>query len=379
MAWSKPRESRDQMVLFPEKLDDAIAADHPVRVIWAMLQKLDWGRWEDQYDQTQGQPPIHPSILVGVILYGLLKRIRTSRALEEALQVRMDFRWLVEGRSIDHSTLAKFRTAHPELLQDTFVQVGLIAQQMGHLTLVTLGYDGTRLRASNRRTGTRTPAEIRQAKEDLAKEYAAHDEAITKAQANEDEVFDAAKQAAVADAENRGKQLQRQSDQIEAALAELKKIEDAGKKVPDRLPITDPECRIAKNKEGGFGTNYNPTVTVDADSGLIAACDVISGIDEQNHMHEAIDQVRKDFMDGDTQRPIEVLADGLMATGEEHRGLPGEEHRILHAGWPGESCLPRRSQPAGRRRSDCRPSTAWQETQARRRRQANVRQVGVFI
>ena len=62
--------------------------------------------------------------------------------------------------------------------------------------------------------------------------------------------------------------------------------------------------------------NYNPTATVDADSGLIAAADVISGIDEQSHLHEAIDQVREDFMGGDTQRPIEVLADGLMATGE---------------------------------------------------------------
>lgn len=316
MAWSKPREGRDQLLLIPEKLDDAITADHPVRTIWAVLQKLDWSRWEARYDQTKGQPPIHPSILVGVILYGLLKRIRTSRALEEALGVRMDFRWLVEGRSIDHSTLAKFRTAHPELLQDAFVQVGLIAQQMGHLTLVTLGYDGTRLRASNRRSGTRTPAELRQAKEELAKEFAAHNEAVRKAQASEDEVFDAAEQAAAADAEARGKQLQRQSDQIEAALAEIQKIEDSGKKVPDRLPITDPECRIAKNKEGGFGTNYNPTATVDADSGLIAACDVISGIDEQNHMHEAVEQVRQDFMDGDTQRPIEVLADGLMATGK---------------------------------------------------------------
>lgn len=323
MAWAKPKESRDQLVLFPEKLDDAIAADHPVRTIWAMLQKVDWKRWEDEYVLTKGQPPIHPSILVAIILFGLLKRIRTSRALEEALQVRIDFRWLAEGRSIDHSTIAKFRTAHPELLQHVFVQVGLIAQQMGHLTLATLGYDGTRLRASNRRSGTRSPKELRMAREELAKEFVDHNEAAAKAQASEDEVFDAAKKAtAAADLESRGKQLQRQSDQIEAALAEIKRIEDSGKKVPDRIPITDPECRIAKNKEGGFGTNYNPTVTVDADSGLIAAGNVISGLDEQSHMHAAVDQVRRDFMDGDAARRTEVLADGLMATGENIAACP---------------------------------------------------------
>ena len=323
MAWAKAKESRDQLVLFPEKLDDAIPTDHPVRTVWALLQKINWKSWEEQYVLIKGHPPIHPSILVGVILYGLLKRIRTSRALEEALQVRMDFRWLVEGRWIDHSTISKFRTAHPERLGEVFVQLGLIAQQMGHLTLVSLGYDGTRLRASNRRSGTRTPDELRRAKEELVRELAAHQEAAEKAQAKEDEVFDAAeKAAAAADLETRGKELQLQSDRIEAALAEIQKIEDSGKKVPDRIPITDPECRIAKNKEGGFGTNYNPTATVDADSGLIAAHDVISGIDEQSHMHEAVDQVRRDFMDGDQEREIEVLADGLMATGENIAACP---------------------------------------------------------
>lgn len=335
MAWAQAKESRDQLVLFPEKLDDVIPPDHPVRTIWAILQKVNWTRWEAQYVLTKGQPPIHPSILAAVILYGLLKRIRTSRALEEALQVRMDFRWLAEGRSIDHSTIAGFRTAHPELLQDVFVQVGLIAQQMGHLTLATLGYDGTRLRASNRRSGTRTPEELRKAKKELAEEFAAHNQAAAKAQAGEDEVFDAAEAAtAAAELEARGKDLQRQSDRIEAALAEIEKIEASGKKVPDRIPITDPQCRIAKNKEGGFGTNYNPTATVDADSGLIAAHDVISGIDEQSHMHEAIDQVRRDFIDGDTDRPIEVLADGLMATGENIAACPDKNVELFTPAGP---------------------------------------------
>ena len=310
MGWAQPKENRQQIVLFPEKLDDVLPPEHSVRTFDAILGKVDWAQWEAAYVLSKGQPPIHPRVLAGVILYGLLKRIRTSRALEEALQVRLDFRWLAQGRSIDHSTIAKFRTANTEAIGGLFVQIGLIAQQMGHLTLTTLGYDGTQLRASNRRSGTRTPAELREAKKQLSAEFDKHRQAVEQAQRNEDEVFDS---AAAADKE---KQLTAQSQQIDAALAEIERIENAGKKVPDRLPITDPECRIAKNKEGGFAPNYNPTATVDADSGLIAAADVISGIDEQSHLHEAIDQVREDFMGGDTQRPIEVLADGLMATGE---------------------------------------------------------------
>jgi len=331
MTWAKPRESRDQLVLFSEKLDDAVALDHPVRKFSAILDRVDWSAWEAKYDLTRGQPPIHPSVLAGAILYGLLKRIRTSRALEEALQMRLDFRWLAQGRSIDHSTLANFRTAHSELLADLFVQIGLIAQQMGHLTLVTLGYDGTRLRANNRPTGTRSPEELRKAKEQLAAEFQAHREAIQQAQASEDEVFDA---AAAADAQKRSEQLQRQSDQVDLALAEIARIEASGKKVPARLPITDPNCRIAKNKHGGFAPNYNPTVTVDADSGLIAACDVISGTDEQSHMHQAIDEVRRDFLSHDADRPIEVLADGLMATGENIAACPEKNVEFYSPGGP---------------------------------------------
>jgi len=317
MGWSQPKETRDQLVLFPEKLDEVVSAEHPVRQLDAILEKVDWSAWEAGYVLTKGHPPIHPRVLAGVILYGLLKRVRTSRALEEALQVRLDFRWLAEGRHIDHSTIAGFRTAHTESLSGLFVQIGLIAQQMGHLTLVRLGYDGTRLRASNRRSGTRTPDELRAMKQQLATEFEEHRQAVEQAQANEDEVFDAALSAVASNRADKEQELSRQSDQIDAALAEIARIESEGKKVPDRLPITDPQSRISKNKEGGFAPNYNPTATVDADSGLIAACDVISGIDEQSHMPDAIEQVRENFMQGDeADREIEVLADGLMATGE---------------------------------------------------------------
>ena len=310
MGWSKAKEPRDQIVLFAEKLDDALVAEHPVRKLDAILERIDWSAWEAEYVLTIGQPPIHPRVLSGIIIYGLLKRIRTSRALEEALQVRLDFRWLAEGRTIDHSTIAAFRTSNLERIGELFVQIGMIARQMGHLTLVKLGYDGTRLRASNRRSGTRTPDELREAKKQLAAEFEEHQRVTEEAQTNEDEVFDAAA------ATDKQTQLERNIEQVDAALAEIERIEAAGKKVPDRLPITDPQSRIAKNKEGGFAPNYNPTATVDADSGLIAAGDVISGIDEQSHMHAAIDEVRENFLADDRDRSIEVLADGLMATGE---------------------------------------------------------------
>jgi len=96
--------ARDQLVLFPERLDQAVDVDHDFRLVDKTLQSVDFSEWEARYDLTKGQPPIHPRTMAGVILDGLLCRISSSRALEEALQVRLGFRWLAEGRRIDHSS-----------------------------------------------------------------------------------------------------------------------------------------------------------------------------------------------------------------------------------------------------------------------------------
>ncbi len=162
---------RAQMVLFAERLEDAIAADHSVRLLDSILDRVDWKPWELRFQLKKGRPPIHPRTLAAAILYGIQKRTRSSRALEEAIGVRLDFRWLVHGRTIDHTTLSKFRTSHAGLLKNLFIQVVLIAKELGHLPLQSLGFDGTKIRSNNRRTGTRTPAGLAREKEELADKF----------------------------------------------------------------------------------------------------------------------------------------------------------------------------------------------------------------
>jgi transposase len=311
MDWAKSPEVRDQMVLFPSRLDEVIGQDHNVRLLDDILGRLDWSKWESTYDLRRGQPPFHPRILAGVILYGLLTRVRTSRALEEALQVRLDFRWLVEGRSIDHTTISEFRRKNADALKDTFVQIGLVAREMGWLPLETLAFDGTRMRANNRRTGTRTPDRLREMKEELAAKFAELEAKTAAVDTQEDEVFGEQSthtlSAELADVERRRKQ-------VDAVLAEIERMEQAADTIPNRVPITDPQSRVTPNKEGGFAPNYTPLATVDVDSGLIVSADVISNTDEDKHLIPAIEDVQEQF-DLDAP-PAEVLADGMMATGE---------------------------------------------------------------
>src|SRR5882757_8807682 len=52
-------------------------------------------------------------------------------------------------------------------LKSLFVQVGLVAKELGMLQLERMAFDGTRVRANNRRSGTRTPDELRQMRAEL--------------------------------------------------------------------------------------------------------------------------------------------------------------------------------------------------------------------
>jgi len=196
-----------------------------------------------------------------VILYGLLTRIRSSRALEEALQIRLAPLicgcWLVEGRSIDHTTISEFRRKNADALKDTFVQIGMVAREMGCLPLQTLTFDGTRIRSNNRKTGTRIPDRLRELKKELAAKFAELEAKTQLADAQEEERLGDASAHTLSD---KLADVERRQQQVDAALAEIARLETAGETVPKRLPITDPESRVMPNKEGGFAPNYTPTV-----------------------------------------------------------------------------------------------------------------------
>jgi len=118
--WADAPVVRQQRTMFSPTLDEMIAADDPVRLVDEILTKLDWSEWESEYDGRRGQPPIHPRIVAAAMLYGLCRGLRSTRKLEEACRYRFDFVWLVEGRRIDHTTFAKFRTRFDRPLKKLF-------------------------------------------------------------------------------------------------------------------------------------------------------------------------------------------------------------------------------------------------------------------
>lgn len=308
MRWATTELDRDQLILFPERLDDVVPANHAVRLLDEILGSLDWSAWESKYkDVDRGRPPYAPRLLASVVLYGLLVQIRASRKLEEALFVRLDFRWLAQGTIIDHSTLCQFRHKHSDALSDLFIKVGVIAHETMMTPLCRLAFDGSRCRASNHRQRSLTPEQLRKLEQELAEKVAELQKQADAEDAASQESFDShpdALSAEMADVKKRAAKIQK-------ALAELNRLEQAGEDVPKRFPLTDPDSRITPNKEGGFAANYSPVATVDVDSGLIVAGDVIPHTDEEQHLVGAVKSVEANF----GVKPDEVLTDGLNATG----------------------------------------------------------------
>ena len=74
---------RDQATLFPKRLDEAIGAGNPVRVVDAFIDALDLAELGfDVVPEATGRPGYHPATMLKMYLYGYLNQVQSSRRLE---------------------------------------------------------------------------------------------------------------------------------------------------------------------------------------------------------------------------------------------------------------------------------------------------------
>ena len=106
-----------------------------------------------------------------------------------------------------------------------------------------------------------------------------------------------------------------------------------------RVPVTDPDAHVLKNKEGGYAPNYTPTAAVDTATGAIVDADVPAGSDEAGVVETAVDAATE--MSG--HKPSGVLFDGGFATGANLEGLSLEGVPVY-----APSGVPNESNPAAR-------------------------------
>jgi transposase len=82
--------------LFPERLDDYLGDDNPVRAIDVFVDELDLVElgFRGVEPQATGRPAYHPATLLKIYIYGYLNRVQSSRRLERECQRNIELVWL---------------------------------------------------------------------------------------------------------------------------------------------------------------------------------------------------------------------------------------------------------------------------------------------
>ncbi len=91
-------QSRTQVTLFPEVLDDFILENNSVRVIDTFVNELNLAEmgFKRTTPKLTGRPGYAPAIMLKLYIYGYLNRIQSSRRLERESQRNVELMWLVE-------------------------------------------------------------------------------------------------------------------------------------------------------------------------------------------------------------------------------------------------------------------------------------------
>jgi len=142
---------QNQVMLLPPSLDELIAANHPVRVINEVLNKIDIEPLVRQY-KPGGTSSYHPLLLLKVLVYGYINNIYSSRKIEEAVEQNIHFMWLAGMSKPDHNTINRFRSERlKDPLRKIFVQVVELLAAEGLLSIKELYIDGTKIEANANR------------------------------------------------------------------------------------------------------------------------------------------------------------------------------------------------------------------------------------
>jgi len=139
----------DQLILFAPDLKQWLPEDDLIYFIMDVLNELDLQPIYREYRQGKGgQPPYHPRMMVGLLLYAYCIGLPSSRKIEQATYHSIPFRVLTANQHPDHDTIAAFRKRHLQSLAQLFVAVLQLCQKAGLVKLGHVSLDGTKVSAN---------------------------------------------------------------------------------------------------------------------------------------------------------------------------------------------------------------------------------------
>ncbi|WP_259341056.1 transposase, partial [Parabacteroides merdae] len=83
----------NQTVLFPQRIDEDIADNDPVRMVDALVEGLNLESFRKLYKEC-GRSPYHPKMMLKVILYAYMNNVYSCRKIEKLLHRDIHYIWL---------------------------------------------------------------------------------------------------------------------------------------------------------------------------------------------------------------------------------------------------------------------------------------------
>ena len=134
----------NQLVLFPQRIDENIAENDPVRIISAIVDSLHLEAFKKLYKE-KGRSPYHPRMMLKVILYAYMNNVYSCRRIEKLLLRDIHYIWLAGYEKPDFITINRFRNRVKNEINNIFTQVVLILSSKGFITLDVEYIDGTKI------------------------------------------------------------------------------------------------------------------------------------------------------------------------------------------------------------------------------------------
>lgn len=347
------KAQRRQVEFLPAALEDLVAADHWVRLIWAHIETLDMSPFLADIKATtsaKGRDATDPRILLCLWVVALAEGIGSARRVAELSERDVIYRWICGGVTVNRDLLAQFRSNSRAQL-DTLLSNNIAAlMKAGVIKLETVAQDGMKVRASAGAASFRREESLGECLEAAKRQV----EILSQELLNDDSALtrrDAARKRA---ADEKLAAVQRALEEMPAVAAVKAKPKNRPKNgkppSPPRVSTTDPEARVMKMADGGFRPAYNPQFATDVDSGLIVGLHVSNrGTDSQQ-----AEPVIADVMCRLQRPPEKYLLDGGYVT---HSNIEALSQMGI------ELFMPVKNQPRALKRSHVEPPEVgeWRE------------------
>ena len=298
---------RGQGTLFPDRLDDWIGEDNPVRVVDVFVDELDLGGlgFCGVEPQATGRPAYHPSVLLKLYIYGYLNRVQSSRRLEREAGRNVEVMWLTGRLAPDHKTVADFRKDNGPAIRKVCARFVALCRQLDLFAEASVAIDGSKFKAVNTRDRNFTRAKMKRRREQIEESVARYLHQLDSADRQEPSLARTTKTARLKD----------KIATLKKEMARLKKLEVRMLAAPDQqISLTDPDARSMATSGRGSGiVGYNVQTAVDTRHHLIVTHEVTNAGTDRAQLSNMAEQTKAALqVDG-----LDAVADRGYFNGEE--------------------------------------------------------------